>query len=152
MKIYLVADHGGLELKNQMKMYLQEKGYDVEDCGAFSLDPFDDYPDIITAAAKKTSHNSASRCIIFGKAGAGEVIVANKIPGVRAVFGFSRENVVLAREHTDANVLSIGSAFVSPELGKELIQLFLDTPFTGAERYMRRLQKITEIEKENQKL
>lgn len=146
MKIFLASDHGGWELKNSIKQYLEEKGYQVEDCGAFEFNKLDDYPDIIASAAGKVSQASSSRGIVFGKSGAGEAIVANKIKGIRAVLGFSKENVTLAREHNNANVLSLGGAFVTEELGKELAQIFLDTPFTGEERHVRRLAKIAEIE------
>lgn len=146
MKIFLASDHGGFVLKNSIKQYLEEKGYQVEDCGAFEFNKLDDYPDIIASAARKVSQDSSSRGIVLGKSGAGEAIVANKIKGIRAFLGFSKENVTLAREHNNANVLSLGGTFVTEELGKELVQIFLDTPFTGEERHVRRLTRIAEIE------
>ena len=146
MKVYLGTDHVGFELKNQIKSYLQEKGYEVEDCGAFSFDKNDDYPDFISKAAKKTSEDSSSFGIVFGKSGAGECIVANKIKGIRAILGFNKENVELSRLHNDANVLSLGSAFVKVELAKELVKLFLQTKFMHEERHIRRINKIKEIE------
>lgn len=146
MKIYLGTDHAGFELKEKIKSYLLEKNYEVEDCGAFEFDKNDDYPDFISKAAVKTSEDSQSFGIIFGKSGAGECIVANKIKNIRAILGFNTENVRLAREHNDANVLSIGSGFVDEETAKELITIFLQTQFTNEERHIRRINKIKEIE------
>lgn len=146
MKIYLASDHAGFDLKEAIKVYLQDHNYQVEDCGALVFNQTDDYPDLIVLAAQKVAQDSASKGIVFGKSGAGEAIVANKVHGIRAILGFSEDNVLLAREHNDANILSLGSAFVTPDLGKKLVQLFLDTPFTGEERHRRRIEKIKELE------
>ncbi|HSW87535.1 MAG TPA: RpiB/LacA/LacB family sugar-phosphate isomerase [Candidatus Saccharimonadales bacterium] len=147
MKIYLGSDHAGFELKEEMKAYLQDHNYEVEDCGALTFDQTDDYPDLIVIAAQKVAQTPGSKGVVFGKSGAGEAIVANKVNGIRAFLGFSEDNVLLAREHNDANILSLGSAFVTPDLGKKLVQLFLDTPFTAEERHKRRIEKISELEK-----
>ena len=146
MKIYLATDHGGFDLKEEIKAYLQDHNYEVEDCGALTFDQTDDYPELIAQGAQKVAQDTDSKGIVFGKSGAGEAIVANKINGIRAILGFSEENVLLSREHNDANVLSLGAVFTTPNLGKKLVQLFLDTPFTGEERHKRRIQKISEIE------
>ncbi len=146
MKIYLATDHAGFELKEKIKSYLLEKNFEVEDCGAFEFDKNDDYPDFISKAAKKTSEDSSSFGIVFGKSGAGECIAANKIKKIRAVLAFSEENVKLAREHNDANILSLGSAFIDEELAKKLVDIFLTTNFTNEERHIRRINKIKEIE------
>ena len=146
MKIYLGTDHAGFELKEKIKSFLLEKSFDIEDCGAFTFDKNDDYPDFISKAAIKVSQNSSSFGIVFGKSGAGECITANKIKGIRAILGFSVENVKLAREHNDANVLSFGSAFVDEEVTKNLLTIFLETKFTNEERHISRNNKITEIE------
>lgn len=146
MKVYLGADHAGFELKEQIKSCLKENGYDAQDCGAFSFDKNDDYPDFIAKAAISVAKNPNSKGIVFGKSGAGECIVANKIKGVRAVLGFSKENVKLSRLHNDANVLSLGSAFVKEDLANELVKIFLETPFSSEERHVRRIEKIKELE------
>lgn len=146
MEVYLGADHAGFELKAKIKSYLLEKGYEVEDSGAFSFDKNDDYPDFIAKAAEEVSKHPTSRGIVFGKSGAGECIVANKIKGIRAIIGFNKENVELSRLHNDANVLSLGSAFVDENLAKELVKLFLETKFSNEERHKRRINKIKEIE------
>lgn len=146
MKVYLGADHAGFELKEKVKSYLQKQGYEVEDCGAFQFDKADDYPDFISKAAVGVAKDPSSKSIVFGKSGAGEAIVANKIKGVRAFLGINEENVRLAREHNDANVLSLGSAFVTEEQAFELVKLFLETPFSNEERHKRRVAKISKIE------
>lgn len=147
MKIYLATDHAGFEFKQNLKSYLLEKGYDVEDCGAFELDPNDDYPDFIAPAVRKVAQNLGSFGIVLGKSGAGECIVANKIKGIRAVLGVSEQNVRLSREHNDANVLSLGSEIVDEQTAKQLVEIFLNTPFSNEERHVRRLEKISVLEK-----
>lgn len=148
MKVYLASDHAGFTLKEKVKSYLQKQGYKVEDCGAFQFDKADDYPDFISKAAVSVSKGPSSRGIVFGKSGAGEAVVANKIKGIRAFLGINEENVRLAREHNDVNVLSLGSAFVTKEKAYELVKLFLETPFSGEERHRRRIEKIKTIEAE----
>jgi ribose 5-phosphate isomerase B len=148
MKIFLASDHAGFELKEDIKLFLTGKQYDVEDCGALNFVAGDDYPDLIKGAALKVVQNFGSFGIVFGKSGAGEAIVANKVIGVRAVTGFNTENVKLAREHNDANVLSLGSEFVNSGKAKELIEIFLNTPFSDEERHVRRIGKISQIESE----
>ena len=146
MKIYLATDHAAFELKEFVKARLTEGGYEVEDCGAFQLDPNDDYPDLIKIGAQKVASDPGSFGIVFGKSGAGEAIVANKIKGVRAVLAVNEENVRLAREHNNANVLSIGSILVGNEQAVELIRIFINTQFSNEERHIRRVEKIKEIE------
>ncbi|MBI4089237.1 MAG: RpiB/LacA/LacB family sugar-phosphate isomerase [Candidatus Levybacteria bacterium] len=149
MKIYLGTDHAGFTLKEKIKPYLLDQGFEVEDCGAFELNYDDDYPDFVSKVALKTAKDNSSFGIVFGKSGAGECIVANKIKKIRAILGFSAENVRLAREHNNVNILSLGSEFVDEELAKKLVMIFLKTPFTNEERHVRRLKKITLIENEN---
>ncbi|MEK7160358.1 MAG: RpiB/LacA/LacB family sugar-phosphate isomerase [Patescibacteria group bacterium] len=146
MKVYLASDHAGFELKETVKGFLLSRGYEIEDCGATSFNHDDDYPELISKAAKKVSNDQDSKAIIFGKSGAGEAIVANKFKNVRAVLGFSRENVKLAREHNNVNTLSLGSYFVDAEIAKELVRVFLETPFSNEERHIRRLGKIKNLE------
>ena len=147
MKVFLGTDHAGFELKEEIKKFLVEAGFDVEDCGALSFDKEDDYPDFCAAAARKVSENPESMGFVFGKSGAGEAIVANKIAGIRATLAVNEENVRLTREHNDANVLSLGSIFYDTETAKKLTKLFLETPFSNEERHQRRINKIREIEK-----
>jgi ribose 5-phosphate isomerase B len=146
MKVYLGTDHAGFEYKEKVKSLLEGMGNEVVDCGAFSLDPDDDYPDFVATAAKEVSSNSDSKGIVFGKSGAGEAIVANKVKGIRAFLAINEQNVKLAREHNDANIMSIGFDFIKEEDLETLLKTFLETPFSGEERHARRIQKIEKIE------
>ncbi len=150
MKVFVATDHAGFSLKEEIKKFLIDQGYDVEDCGALSFNKDDDYPDLIKIAAEKVSQNQDAKGIIFGKSGTGEEIVANKIRNIRAFTGFSAENVRLAREHNNANILSLGSEFVTFEKAQELVKIFLTTPFSKEERHQRRLDEITEIEEKEE--
>lgn len=148
MKVYLATDHAGFELKEKVKEYLVENGYQVEDMGAYKFDPQDDYPDFISKAAEAVSKDpQTSRGIIFGASGQGEAMVANKFPGVRAAVFYGNMDVIpLSREHNDANVLSLGARFLTDEEAFEAIQAWLETPFTNEERHLRRIEKIKKIE------
>lgn len=146
MKIYLGTDHAGFDFKEKIKEYLTQKNYDVVDCGVYEFDKNDDYPDFIGKVGENVSADINSRGIVLGKSGAGECIVANKYRGVRAFLAVNDKNVKLAREHNDANVLSVGSEIVNLEEAKILINLFLETPFSQDERHVRRINKIKEIE------
>jgi ribose 5-phosphate isomerase B len=150
MKIYLATDHAGFELKEAVKKFLIDENYEIEDCGAFSFEKDDDYPNFIVKVAEKVSENHGTRGIVFGKSGTGEEIVANKVDNVRAFAGISEENVRLARQDNDANILSLGSEFVDLEKAKRLIKIFLDTHFSNEERHERRLDEITEIEEKEE--
>lgn len=151
MKVYLATDHAGFKLKEEIKEYLLSKNYEVVDEGAFEFDPNDDYPDFIAKAAKKTSEDVNAKAVIFGKSGAGEAIVANKFKNIRAVLGFSENNVRLSREHNDANVLSFGSEFIDLEKTKELTDIFLNTPFSNEEKHKRRIEEIKNLENDTLK-
>ncbi len=166
MKVHIATDHAGFELKEKVKQFLKDKGYEVEDSGAFTFDKNDDYPDYISKAAKKVSEDTQSRGIIFGSSGQGEAIVANKFANVRCVLYYGQavpiksadisgreshdpyEMIRLTREHNNANMLSIGASFVSLEEACHIIKLWLDTPFPSEERHTRRINKILRLEKE----
>lgn len=148
MKIYLGTDHAGFDLKEQIKDYLSNS-HDVIDLGAFEKDVNDDYPDFIAKVAEKVSNDQDSLGLVFGKSGAGEEIVANKFKNIRAVLGFSQENVQLSREHNNANILSLGSEFVDLEKAKTLIEIFINTKFSDDRRHIRRIEKINAIEEKN---
>jgi ribose 5-phosphate isomerase B len=155
MKIYIATDHGGFELKEKLKPFLASLGHDVEDCGAHTFDKDDDYPDFIIPCAKKVAGDKGSFGIILGGSGQGEAMAANRVPGVRAALyygepdrrqtdmgGKELDMISSTREHNDANVLSIGSRFLSQEDIEAKIRLFLDTPFSGAPRHARRVEKL----------
>lgn len=145
MKIYFASDHAGFKMKNALMEFLAKFGYEIEDCGAYELDPQDDYPEFIKRAAGKVSADSEnSRAIILGGSGAGEAIVANKFPNVRAIvfYGGSKDIITLSREHNDANVLALAVRFILIEEAKMAVQLWLETSFSGEERHKRRILAI----------
>lgn len=150
--IYLAADHAGFKLKEKLKAHLQGFGYAIKDCGAFSHNETDDYPNFVALAAQAVSDDpDNARAIILGGSGQGEAMVANRFRGVRAAvyYGGNEKIITLSREHNDANILSLGARFLSEEEAKRAVQLWLETKFGGEERHMRRLKKIIEIEKHN---
>ena len=144
MKIFLATDHAGFELKEKLLSFLKDLGYEVEDKGAFSYDKDDDYPDFISQVAEEVSKDKESKGIILGGSGQGEAIVANKFPNIRAsvYYGGDFEIISLSRKHNDSNILSLGSRFVSEDLAKEAVKLWLETDFSGEERHLRRIKKI----------
>ena len=150
MKVYLATDHAGFALKEKIREFLA-KEYEVIDCGAYSFDLTDDYPKFIAKVGEAIENDPSSFGIIFGKSGAGEEIVANKFKNVRAVEGFSAENVRLSRVDNNANVLSLGSEFETLEKAKELVEIFLKTPFSNDPRHVRRIEEIKNLEDDNLK-
>ncbi|MAE42464.1 ribose-5-phosphate isomerase [Candidatus Woesearchaeota archaeon] len=148
-KIILGSDHAGFELKEEIKQYLQNEGFEVEDTGAKSYDKADDYPDFIVPAAKKVAKDPDSRGIILGASGQGEAIAANKIKGIRAAvyYGSNMDIVTLSRAHNNANMLSLGAKFLKKEEAIEAVKLWLTTDFSKEERHKRRIKKISEAEK-----
>lgn len=146
--IYLATDHAGFELKEKLKIYLQELGYEVKDFGAFSYDENDDYPDFIRLAAEAVAKNpEKDKAVVLGGSGQGEAISANRFKGVRAVvyYGKDEKIITLSREHNNANVLSFGARFLTEEEAKRAIKLWLETEFRGEERHVRRIKKIDEF-------
>ncbi len=148
MVIYFGADHGGFALKEKLKAFAQEKGYEVVDVGAFTYDEKDDYADFAGAVGKKVSlAPDQARGILLCRNGAGVNITANKFPHVRCVLGFSSDQVYDARHDDDVNVLSIPADFVDEPTAQKLTEVFLATPFAKEEeRFVRRLNKIAAIE------
>ncbi len=143
MKIVLATDHAGFDLKNHVKDFLIQAGYQVEDFGAYEYDADDDYPDFIMPAARVVGSSKNTFGIIFGGSGQGEAMAANRIKGVRAMVYYDgpKKIVELSRQHNDANVLSFGARFISKEKALEVIKLWLKTPFEG-ERHLKRIQKL----------
>lgn len=158
-KIYIAADHAGYELKESLKPYVRAAGYDIEDLGASELEPADDYPDYIFPCARRVAEESDSFGIVIGSSGHGEAMVANRVPGVRAAVFYGPGNapghieaegtiskdeyeiVRVARRHNNANVLSLGARFITPEQAREAVLVFFTTPFSAEERHVRRVQK-----------
>lgn len=155
MKVHLAADHGGFELKEKIKGWLEEwahstssgEWYTVEDHGAHTLDAADDYPDFVIPAAKAVSQDEASLGIVLGRSGNGEAMAANKVKGVRAAVCMNVEMVRKAREHNNANVLALGGDYVTESEAREIVKAFLETPFSQDERHVRRIERITALER-----
>lgn len=144
MKIYIGTDHAGFELKEKLIPFLKAHGHDVVDVGAKTYDALDDYPDFINPVAIGVAGDSTARGIILGGSGQGEAMCANRIPGVRAAvyYGGPFDIAVLSREHNDANVLSLGARFVEEEEAREVIRVWLETPFSKEEKHSRRIAKL----------
>ncbi len=143
--IAIGADHGGFALKADLLKYLVELGYATTDCGAFTPDPVD-YPDSAYAVAKLVSDGAAFRGIIIDGAGIGSAMVANKVPGVRAALCYDLSTARNAREHNDANVLTLGARLIGAGLARDIAKVFLETECTE-ERHKKRVAKIMEVEK-----
>lgn len=143
--VALGADHGGFAMKQDLAKYLNELGYAVNDCGAFSTDPVD-YPDIAYAVAKLVSDGAAVRGIIIDGAGIGSAMVANKVPGVRAALCYDLSTARNAREHNDANVLTLGARLIGAGLARDIVKAFLETECTE-ERHKKRVAKIMDVER-----
>ncbi len=162
-RIHIGTDHAGFELKEQLKYHLEKQGYEIVDHGAYEYDADDDYPDFIMPAAKEVALDEDSVGLILGGSGQGEAIAANRIPGIRAVvfngqyqppvnydeeLDTDREipnEIVLSRQHNDANILSLGARFLTFEEAIEALDLWLETEFSGEERHVRRIQKLDQL-------
>jgi|TARA_B110000116_G_C16663250_1_gene502763 ribose 5-phosphate isomerase B len=141
--IVLATDHAGFELKESVKKFLLESNYEVKDFGAFTYESTDDYPDFINPAAKFISENDNIMGIIFGGSGQGEAMAANRFKGVRAaVFYDGPDEIIdLSRLHNNANILSLGSRFITSERAIELIKQWLSVEFEGG-RHQERIAKL----------
>jgi ribose 5-phosphate isomerase B len=139
------ADHGGYELKEMLKGYLGELGYAVVDCGTHSSSSVD-YPDLAFAVAQLVAQGRAWRGIVVDGAGIGSCMAANKVPGVRAAMCYDQATASNSREHNGANVLTLGAGLIGPNLARQIVKTWLETPFGGG-RHARRVNKIMEIER-----
>ena len=146
MKVFIGADHGGFELKEKLKVFVSNLGFDIEDLGAFQLNLEDDYPDFIIPTAQKVSQNPDSLGIVIGRSGNGEAIAANKIKGIRAAVCLTSEMARKAKKDNDANVLSLGADYVNHSEVENIIKTFLETKFSDEKRHLRRIEKIKALE------
>ena len=150
MRIHIGSDHAGLEFKAKIIAHLQGQGHQVTDHGPHSFDPLDDYPEFCIPAALATAKDPGSFGIVLGGSGNGEQMAANKVKGVRAALVWSVEIAKLAREHNDANVISLGGRMHDEKLCLELVDTFLSTPFSSDERHIRRIGLISKYEEKGQ--
>ena len=146
MRIHLGSDHAGLELKEHMLGWLRDHGHEPVDHGPFVYDAQDDYPVFCLRAAAAVVADEGSLGVVIGGSGNGEQIAANKVPGVRAALAWSEETASLAREHNDANVISVGGRMHTVEEMTRFIEVFLSTAFTGEERHVRRITMLADYE------
>ena len=146
--IAIASDHGGFDLKEEVKKHLEERGLEYKDFGTYDKNSCD-YPDFGVQAAKAVGAGECEKGIVICTTGIGISIVANKVKGVRCALCSETTTARLTREHNDANVLAMGGGMVGPILGCEIVDTFLDTEFSNLEKHSRRVAKITEIEKNN---
>lgn len=146
MRVHIATDHAAFEVKNYLVSQLEEAGHEVIDHGAHEYDALDDYPDFIIPCAEAVAGAPGELGIVLGGSGNGEQIAANKVKGIRAALAYNPELAKLAREHNDANILSLGGRMQTQEQAWEMVQAFLLTPFSGDERHQRRIDKIAQYE------
>lgn len=144
--IYLGADHRGYALKEKIKDWLLDGGFEYEDMGATELDPQDDYPDYARKVAEKVVTGDEHRGILICGSGIGVAIAANKVVGARAGTAANYEQIAAAVNDEDLNILALPGDFLNEKEAREIIKSFLDAKFSKAERHLRRLNKIKELE------
>ena len=146
MRVYLGSDHAGFELKARLISHLTDAGHEPLDCGAHTFDAEDDYPSFCITAAARTVADPGSLGIVIGGSGNGEQIAANKVDGVRAALVWSDSTATLARQHNNANIISIGARNHPEADALRFVDLFLATPFSEGERHVRRIAMVSEYE------
>lgn len=147
MRVYLGSDHAGYELKQRLASHVADLGHEVIDIGPAVYDGEDDYPPFVLRAAEGVVTDPGSLGIVTGGSGNGEQIAANKVAGARAALAWSEETARLAREHNDANVLSIGSRMHSLDESLRFVEVFLSTPYSGDKRHARRIEMLNDYER-----
>jgi ribose 5-phosphate isomerase B len=150
MRIHIATDHAGLEFSRDLQEHLTREGHEVIDHGPTSYDPLDDYPSFCINAARAVVSDQRAGVqalgVVFGGSGNGEQIAANKVDGARAALVWNLDTAKLAREHNDANVISIGARQHSIDEAVLFIDAFIATPFPGDERHARRIAQLAEYE------
>ena len=146
MKISIGCDHGALALKNTVVSHLQANGHQVVDFGTHTLDSCD-YPDFAAAAAKAVANGECERGIVLCTTGIGVSIAANKVKGVRCALLSDLMTARMTREHNDTNMMAIGAGVVGEMLALQIVDTWLDTPFSHNERHQRRIDKVMALEK-----
>lgn len=145
MRVHIATDHAAFELKNYLVARLNEAGHEVVDHGAETYEALDDYPELVIPAAEAVSAEGGIG-IVLGGSGNGEQIAANKVKGIRAALAYNPELARLAREHNNANIVSLGGRMQSHEEAWEIVDTFLNTPFSGEERHARRIEQMSTYE------
>lgn len=150
MRVYLGSDHAGFELKSHLLQVLADAGHEVVDIGPFSYDPDDDYPPFCIETGRRVVADPGSLGIVIGGSGNGEQIAANKVDGVRAALAWTVETATLARQHNDANVLSLGARMYSVDDATDYALTFVNTPFSQEQRHVRRIAMVADYEADPQ--
>ena len=150
MRVHLGSDHAGLDLKAHLAGWLTDHGYEPVDHGPFQYDALDDYPVFCLRAAEGVALDRTqgldSLGVVIGGSGNGEQIAANKVPGIRCALAWSEETASLAREHNDAQVVSVGGRMHSLDQLTRFVEIFVSTAFTGEERHARRIGQLADYE------
>ena len=146
MRLHIGSDHAGLEAKQILVAALTERGHEVVDHGPYAYDALDDYPPFCLATGAAVVSDPGSLGIVLGGSGNGEQIAANKVDGVRAALVWSEEIARLAREHNDAQVISIGARMCTVEQAHSMVEVFLGTAFSGDPRHVRRIDMVSAYE------
>lgn len=147
MKIAIGCDHSALDLKNLLAKYLIEKGHEIVDCGTYTYESCD-YTDYGLAVAQKIEKNEVESGIVICFTGIGMSIIANKVKGVRCALVHNKDAAQLTREHNDTNCLALSAKYTGFAYAKEIVDIWLDTPFSNNERHERRINKITKYDEE----
>jgi ribose 5-phosphate isomerase B len=142
MRVHIGGDHAAYDLKVHLQEHLAAAGHDVVDHGPFRLDPLDDYPVFCLRAAAAVAAEPGTLGVVLGGSGNGEQIAANKVTGVRAALAWSTQTARLARQHNDANVVSVGARMHSLEDATAIVEAFLAEPFSGDDRHLRRIDMV----------
>lgn len=147
MELYIGADHNGFELKNELKPWLQEQGHTVIDMGPAAFEKTDDYPDVGYELAKKVAEKpDERRGVLVCGSGVGMAVVAGKVKGIRASLIHDPDIARAAQRDDNVNVLALGAQYIAPNKAKEVLAAWLTTPFSGEERHVRRIGKISQYE------
>ena len=146
MRVHIGGDHAAYELLGELVSFLEAEGHEVTNHGPHSLDPEDDYPVFVLRAAEAVAADPESLGVVLGGSGHGEQMAANKVEGVRAALCYNTELATLAREHNNAQVISIGGRMNTVEEARAMVAAFLATPFSGAPRHQRRIDMVSAYE------
>lgn len=146
MRVHLGSDHAGFELKERIVERLTELGHEPVDHGPAQYDAVDDYPPFVLRAAEGVARDPGSLGVVLGGSGNGEAIAANKVKGIRCALAHSEDTAKLGREHNDANVVSVGARMHDEATAIRLVELFLETPYSGDERHTRRIDMLSAYE------
>ncbi len=146
MRVVIGSDHAGFDQKERIRQHLEAQGHEVVDVGTSNGDDSVDYPDFAAGVARTVASGDAERGVLVCGTGIGMAMAANKVDGVRAANVTDPEFARLARQHNDANVLTVSGRFISEDVNQEIIDIFLGTEFEGG-RHGQRVAKITDLEK-----